>query len=218
MMWPPKAPVALAIIVVCALHGAAFWWLHTPARKLRSAKILRVDTVLKQSTLNGGVKPAVTSVSPQQVPKPVPQPMLQEALPLPADTAKTEDAQGDRPDWGGYTPSTLLDVQPIVIQDVSSDLPELVGLSEAGTMVLTLLIGASGAVDDVKVESSDLPEIFVEVARRDFLGARFNPGMRNGQAVPSSLRIEVTFGSGVESESTTLHPIAPAATTGQPIR
>lgn len=144
--------------------------------------------------------------------------MRQEVLPPPVDPAKAEDANGDRPGWGDYTPSILLDVQPIVIQDVSSDPPELLGRSEVGTMVLTLLIGASGTVDDVTVESSDLPDVFADVARRDFLGARFNPGMRNGQAVPSSLRIEVTFGLRVESENAALSPVAPAATAAQPIR
>ena len=96
---------------------------------------------------------------------------------------------------GDYLPTTLLDVQPVVIQDLPSDPPELLGRTETGTIILTLLIGANGAVDDAVVESSDLPDIFAQVARRDFLGMRFNPGVRNGQAVPSTMRVEMTIGS-----------------------
>ena len=95
---------------------------------------------------------------------------------------------------GDYLPMTLLDVQPVVIQDIPSDPPELLGRTETGTIILTLLIGANGAVDDAVVESSDLPDIFAQVARRDFLGMRFNPGVRNGQAVPSTMRVEMTIG------------------------
>lgn len=93
-----------------------------------------------------------------------------------------------------YLPTTLLDVQPVVIQDIPSDPPELLGRTETGSIILTLLIGANGAVDDAVVESSDLPDIFAQVARRDFLGMRFNPGVRNGQAVPSTMRVEMTIG------------------------
>ena len=95
---------------------------------------------------------------------------------------------------GDYLPTTALDVEPVVIQDIPSDPPELLGRTETGTIILTLLIGANGAVDDAVVESSDLPDIFAQVARRDFLGMRFNPGVRNGQAVPSTMRVEMTIG------------------------
>lgn len=135
--------------------------------------------------------------------------------------AKPVQAEGvvaaDVPALNYYTPSTLLDAGPVVIEDVPADPPELQGRTETGTMILTLFIGASGAVDDVAVESSDLPEIYTDVVRRNFLGARFSPGMRNGYAVPSSILVEVTFGSATESVSPVSSILAPAATTGHTI-
>lgn len=114
--------------------------------------------------------------------------------PAAADESPNEVAVGQAAQ-GDYLPTTLLDVEPVVIQDIPSDPPELLGRTETGTIILTLLIGANGAVDDAVVESSDLPDIFAQVARRDFLGMRFNPGVRNGQAVPSTMRVEMTIGS-----------------------
>lgn len=194
MAWPPKTALALAALVSCALHGAAFWFMHTPARGVRSAKVQWSGPSREVPILYESVKPSSATATPtmQRPLRSIPQPRVpEETLPPP----KVEDeAKAETLNPGDYIPSTLLDVEPTVIQDIPNDPPELLGRTETGTMILTLLIGVSGAVDDVIVESSDLPEVFAEVARRDFLGARFNPGMRNGQAVPSTMRIEYTVG------------------------
>lgn len=100
--------------------------------------------------------------------------------------------------FADYTSSNALDVQAVVVQDIAVDPPELAGRTETGAMVRVLLIGASGAVDDVQVESSNLPEVYTQIARRDFLGARFTPGLRNGQPVATAMRIEVIFGPQVQ--------------------
>jgi hypothetical protein len=86
-----------------------------------------------------------------------------------------------------------LDTQPAVVEDIPLDMPELRGRTESGTIVLSLFINAAGAVDDVVVETSDLPDIFAELVRRDFLKARFNPGLRDAEPVATTMQVEVTI-------------------------
>jgi len=60
-------------------------------------------------------------------------------------------------------------------------------------VVLSLLIDERGEVDKVIVEAAEAPTELEHLASRAFAGARFNPGMRDGTAVKSRLRVEVTF-------------------------
>lgn len=183
------------MVVACALHGLAFWLLHTPARSTRSSMVPRPVLALDRPVLHLDGLPLVTQTTPRRKtrlapPPPVPAPVVPTPVAVPTEVdASVENAQTTY-----YSPSTELEVQPVVVQDIANDPPELAGRTDTGTMVLNVLIGANGVVDEVTVESSDLPEMYAEVARRDFLAARFTPGLRNGQAVPTAMRIEVTFG------------------------
>lgn len=198
MAWSPKTAIALAALASFALHGAVFWFFHTPARGMRSVKVQRHGPTREVPILYESVTPKSATATPttQRPLLSAPQPRVPEETQPPPKLEDEAKAESLNP--GDYIPSTLLDVEPTVIQDIPNDPPELLGRTETGTMILTLLIGVSGAVDEVIVESSDLPEVFAEVARRDFLGARFNPGVRNGQAVPSTMRVEVTIGPGLQ--------------------
>lgn len=95
--------------------------------------------------------------------------------------------------WDAYRPSSQLDERPQVIADIPIDPPELRQHPEGGTMELTLWIGADGKVDDVTVGMTALPEVFVESAIRGFRSARFKPGLKDGAAVKSKLRIELNY-------------------------
>ena len=93
--------------------------------------------------------------------------------------------------WNMYWPTRLLDKAPVVIADIPTDPPELRNYSEGGMIKMTLLIGANGKVDSVVVDSSTLPVFFSDVFKRYFLFTEFQPGIRDGMAVRSSMRIEL---------------------------
>jgi hypothetical protein len=59
--------------------------------------------------------------------------------------------------------------------------------------VLTLFIDADGRVRRVRHDSGNLPAQLADEARQAFLAARFNPGVKDGQAVGSRLRVAVTY-------------------------
>jgi hypothetical protein len=185
------------------LHGVVFWFFHAPVRGARSTTMQwrspRPDVAVRYL----GDKPRSVAAASARPALPTPPASAPEPEPLQAERTDTPAALDETANTGSvgqvapvdYLPIALLDVEPVVVQDIPTDPPELIGRTETGAIILTLLIGASGVVDDLVIESSDLPDIFVQVARRDFLGVRFSPGVRNGQAVPSTMRIELTVGS-----------------------
>lgn len=66
----------------------------------------------------------------------------------------------------------------------------------SGTIILRVLIAETGMVDQVLVETSNLPEALQEEAVLRFLQARFFPGRVDELAVKSQMRVEVTFQPG----------------------
>jgi hypothetical protein len=99
-------------------------------------------------------------------------------LPVPAPTVK-------------YLDATSVDqiAQPIDVGNLSTPAED-----GAGHVILVLLISADGRVDGAAVESSDLPDSFVEATLQAFRDARFIPARQAGQAVPMRYRIEASYG------------------------
>ena len=64
----------------------------------------------------------------------------------------------------------------------------------AGRVNLLLLIGATGAVDEISVIDADPPGVFEEAALRVFSGVQFAPAERSGRPVRARLVVEVNFG------------------------
>ena len=60
-------------------------------------------------------------------------------------------------------------------------------------VVLRLLIGATGQVDDVAVVRSAPEGVFEQAAREAFAKARFAPGLAGGMPVKSQITVEVNF-------------------------
>lgn len=87
-----------------------------------------------------------------------------------------------------------LDVRPQVATHVMPDYPADVFSGTRGRVVLRILIGVDGAVDDATVVAARPPGLFEPAATRAFAAARFTPGQIRGKPVPSQLVIEVTFG------------------------
>lgn len=99
-------------------------------------------------------------------------------LPLAAPVYYTTDQLSKRP-------------QPLAAAEL--DTPQLRAIVASGKIVLTLRINEFGAVVDVTVEKSELPEAFSRSAAAAFKAMRFTPGERNGQPVATIMRIEVDY-------------------------
>jgi len=102
-------------------------------------------------------------------------------LPLPAPVYYTTDQLTKRP-------------QPLAVADL--DAPQIQAIVASGKIVLKLWINEFGAVTDVDVEKTELPEVFSRTAIAAFKGLHFAPGERNGQPVPTLMRIEVNYDDG----------------------
>jgi TonB family protein len=92
-----------------------------------------------------------------------------------------------------YFPPQDLSQKPQATSPVPLDYPPNLPLVANGHIILRLLIGASGDVDRIIVEKSNLPKELEETARLAFAKARFNPGLRENRPVNSQLTVEVTF-------------------------
>jgi periplasmic protein TonB len=87
-----------------------------------------------------------------------------------------------------------LQTRPQIRSHVMPEFPKDLPAGVRGRVVLELFISAEGTLDRVRVARAEPRGRFEQAAVQAFSGARFTPGMRNGAAVPSLLRIEVTFG------------------------
>jgi protein TonB len=94
-----------------------------------------------------------------------------------------------------YWPPRQLDVRPQVKTHVMPEYPKDLPAGVRGRLVLDLYVSDAGAVDRVVVVRAEPKGRFEESAVKAFRAAHFTPGRRKGAAVPSRLRIEVTFGN-----------------------
>lgn len=92
-----------------------------------------------------------------------------------------------------YLPARELDGRPYPVSPIVVPFPDVPLGKHKGRAVLVLFIASDGAIDRAEVKESDLPAELEKVAVDTFLNARMNPGTKNGQAVPSRLKIEVGF-------------------------
>lgn len=92
-----------------------------------------------------------------------------------------------------YLPAEALDRRPVLQGDIDI-YPSFLGTYPGeGVVVLALFIGATGRVDKMEVESSNLPPVFAETALDAFRRATFTPGEKDGQSANTRVRIEITY-------------------------
>jgi hypothetical protein len=92
-----------------------------------------------------------------------------------------------------YLPTSALSSPPEPVTDIQIDWPPMaldIGIFRG---VFTLLIDEQGKVQKAVADAPTLTPQMEERARQAFLGARFSPGMLDGKAVKSALRVEVEF-------------------------
>lgn len=102
-------------------------------------------------------------------------------LPLAAPSYYTTDQLTKRP-------------QPLAAAEL--DVAEIRPIVASGKIILKLWINEFGAVSDVEVEKTQLPEMFSRTAIAAFKGLQFAPGELNGRPVRTVMRIEVTYDDG----------------------
>ena len=94
-----------------------------------------------------------------------------------------------------YWPVDRLEVRPQIKTHVMPEYPADLPAGVRGRVVLELRISADGTLDRLSVARAEPRGRFEQATLKAFSAARFTPGMRKGRAVPSLLRIEVTFGN-----------------------
>jgi hypothetical protein len=115
---------------------------------------------------------------------------VESAAPSPADTLLPVP-----PPEIVFYPADQLTVRPVALGKAALEPPEIDQIRAAGTIVLVLRINTRGAVIDANIESSDLPELFSEVAQKAFRNLRFRPGELDGVKVRTLMRVEVRYDS-----------------------
>lgn len=93
-----------------------------------------------------------------------------------------------------YQRAAELDVKPQIKTHVMPEYPAELPAGVRGRVVLDLYISSAGTLDRIAVVRADPPGRFEQAALKAFSSARFTPGRLKGRAVPSLVRIEVTFG------------------------
>lgn len=92
----------------------------------------------------------------------------------------------------GYRAAAQLDPAPRPLGDIDPEYPAAAGL-QSGTVVLRLLIGATGTVNDVTVVRATPPGVFDASAIAAFGKALFAPGRYLGVPVKSQITIAVDY-------------------------
>jgi TonB family protein len=131
--------------------------------------------------------------APAVTPSPIAGTEPRAAHPDPLTPARAQDAAAPEPATQ-YRPAGELSRRPRLIVAVEPAFPAgAAGGTIEGVVLLRVMVNERGLVDDVEIESADLPVAFQEAARTAFLGAAYHPGERDGSPVKSWVRVEVAY-------------------------
>jgi hypothetical protein len=90
-----------------------------------------------------------------------------------------------------YQPISLLDVRPVVLNNIQASLPAIFNDSYSQQINCLLMINEYGDVDKIVFGDNQLSELQRNELEAIFLNLRFNPGIMQGLAVPTVMRIEI---------------------------
>lgn len=90
-----------------------------------------------------------------------------------------------------YQPIALLDVKPVVLNNIQASLPAIFNDSYSQQINCLLMINEYGDVDKIVFGDNQLSELQRNELEVKFLNLRFNPGIMQGLAVPTVMRIEI---------------------------
>lgn len=92
-----------------------------------------------------------------------------------------------------FYPTSQLTGRPVALDELALDNRSIGPIVAAGKMIMTLWINDQGAVQNVEVESSELPGSFAGPAIAAFRQMRFRPGELHGRPVGAIMKIELTL-------------------------
>lgn len=111
----------------------------------------------------------------------------------------SQHAGGDQADHYAlppfYFPASKLDIRPYPEAAVVIPFPDVALEKNKVEGVLVLYIDIEGKVDRIEVRESTLPPALEQTATASFMQAKMRPGMRNGKAVRSQMKVLVEFES-----------------------
>jgi hypothetical protein len=191
--WWCLAGAALAHLALLASGAQA---LNDWKRELLLSRSTGVPTALKVRVV---AEPAALPTAPAEE-KPLPAAATSGPLPSPPELAAgpgpTPQAAPPIVEPPVYVPRALLSVGPVARTPVLLQWPSNWPMRRSYTAVLRLYLDEQGRVERVEPDGdAALPEPLFEAAQQAFMAADFSPGLLNGQAVKSWVRIEVNFES-----------------------
>ncbi len=185
---PASAAPVMAVRVVQALRETALPTLTAAPAPAAVAPAEAAATLADATTRPPpAARAAQTDLRPHSdahidgAPSPSLAPAYAAAVPAPRSLAAVPD----------YAFGATLNPGPRPLDEIEPDYPD-VHLRE-GVVVLRLLIGATGDVDDVAVVRSAPEGVFEQAALDAFSRARFAPGLAGGTPVKSQITVEVEF-------------------------
>jgi hypothetical protein len=97
---------------------------------------------------------------------------------------------------GDFIGADRLTTRPTPLSNIWIRMPEDVEGLVSQTGIVVLFLDVLGEVVEVRSDTAELAPPYLQSARDAFLGKMFAPGMVNGYAVPTVVRIEVQFDPG----------------------
>jgi periplasmic protein TonB len=207
----PGAPLRLllAIALSCVLHLSLLYTVRVaPARPVAAPPLqARLQLPADPSLFSRDAQPART-VRERRTPRPTearsdlqPAAAILPALQPPSNESSAPDAAPmpvslpavELPFLRDTTwyPARQLDVFPRPLTPLQPAYPDDADLR--GEVTLLVLIDEAGAVHEVTVAESQLPERFQVAAAAAFRNARFEPALKDGRAVRSRVVVKVAF-------------------------
>lgn len=163
------------------------------------------------------VSPPPSTPQPEKrPPAETPPPQAAVPAPPPASSPSISPAQSEAnaaasaAPTSAYLPASELDPPPRPLTEIRLVYPPGAGMRQ-GEVVLDLLIGAGGAVEDVKIIEATPVGLFEASAISAFVGTRFAPGMRAGVPTAARMRVAVQYSATGMSVSGSAAPLQPAA-------
>lgn len=160
--------------------------------------------------------PAVSAPQPEKRPPAEAPPQAVVSPPPPASPPPTASAPPEAhaaasaAPISAYLPVSELDPPPRPLTEIRLVYPPGAGMRQ-GEVVLELLIGAGGAVEDVKIIEATPVGLFEASAISAFVGTRFAPGMRAGVPTAARMRVAVQYSATGMSVSGSAAPLQPSA-------
>ncbi|MEN3109792.1 hypothetical protein ACFONG_13380 [Uliginosibacterium paludis] len=185
-----RAAAVLCSVLVHLCLFSLFDWPRSPAP---AATRLRVSLRAPEAAVR---LPSRAPDATRAAPSPHPLPVAESPAPAaaPAAPAETLAAPGEADQAGlPYLPADLLDVRPEFPPDLEERVSAGLAETESGRVVLQLLIGEDGRVNDVLLEESELSEQASLKLMENFSSLQLVPGQRGGKPVRTRWHLEFTF-------------------------